>query len=76
MSDDAIRDSWTIGYTTKTVIGMWYGYTSATKELVSQGLYCHNLKCSTQKINYLLLLQKKYLKRIKKNLKCLVVLLN
>ena len=49
MSDDAIRDSWTVGYTTKTVIGMWYGYTSATKDLVNQGLYCHNIRCSTQK---------------------------
>lgn len=26
MPADAIRDSWVIGYTTKTVIGMWYGY--------------------------------------------------
>lgn len=27
---DAIRDSWVIGYTTKTVIGMWYGYNTVT----------------------------------------------
>ena len=26
MPGDAIRDSWVIGYSTKTVIGMWYGY--------------------------------------------------
>ena len=26
MPSDAIRDSWVVGYTTKTVIGMWYGY--------------------------------------------------
>lgn len=25
---DAIRDSWVVGYTTKTVISMWYGYDS------------------------------------------------
>ena len=27
---DAIRDSWVVGYTTKTVIGMWYGYNTVT----------------------------------------------
>ena len=26
MPGDAIRDSWVIGYSTRTVIGMWYGY--------------------------------------------------
>ena len=26
MPGDAIRDSWVIGYSTKTAIGMWYGY--------------------------------------------------
>lgn len=26
LPSDAIRDSWVVGYTTKTVIGMWYGY--------------------------------------------------
>ena len=26
MPGDAIRDSWVIGYSTKTTIGMWYGY--------------------------------------------------
>ncbi len=49
MTDDAIRDSWVIGYTTKTVIGMWYGYKDTTKDLVSQGLYCHNVKCTVQR---------------------------
>ena len=49
MSDDAIRDSWVIGYTTKTVIGMWYGYKDTTKDLVSQGLYCHNVRCTVQR---------------------------
>lgn len=49
LAGDAIRDSWVIGYTTKTVIGMWYGYKDLTHDLASQGLYCHNLACSTQK---------------------------
>jgi len=26
LPSDAIRDSWVVGYSTKTVIGMWYGY--------------------------------------------------
>jgi penicillin-binding protein 1A len=30
MPGDAIRDSWVIGYSTKTVIGMWYGYSKIT----------------------------------------------
>ncbi len=46
---DAIRDSWVIGYTSKTVIGMWYGYTNLTQDLANQGLYCHTLTCSAQK---------------------------
>ena len=29
---DVIRDSWVVGYTTKTVIGMWYGYNVTTPE--------------------------------------------
>ena len=69
MSDDAIRDSWTIGYTTKTVIGMWYGYTSATKELVNQGLYCHNLKCSTQKDKLFAALAKEVFEKNKEEFK-------
>ncbi len=44
LPEDAIRDSWVIGYTTKTVIGMWYGYNVSTSE------YCmHNLSGSTQR---------------------------
>lgn len=27
---DAIRDSWVVGFSTKTVIGMWYGYNKIT----------------------------------------------
>ncbi len=41
---DAIRDSWVVGYTTKTVIGMWYGYDKISKE------YClRNLPATIQK---------------------------
>lgn len=41
---DAIRDSWVVGYSTKTVIGMWYGYDFIDKE------YClRNLPATIQK---------------------------
>ena len=41
---DAIRDSWVVGYTTKTVIGMWYGYDTISKE------YClRNIPATIQK---------------------------
>ena len=44
LPDDAIRDSWVIGYTTKTVIGMWYGYDFIDKE------YClRNIPATIQK---------------------------
>ena len=49
MADDAIRDSWVIGYTTKTVIAMWYGYEETTAESVAQGYYCHNLSGTIQR---------------------------
>ncbi len=49
MADDAIRDSWVVGYTTKTVIAMWYGYEKTNEELVSQGYYCHNLSGTVQR---------------------------
>ena len=29
---DAIRDSWAVGFSTKTVLAMWYGYNESTKE--------------------------------------------
>ena len=29
---DAIRDSWVVGFSTKTVVAMWYGYNESTKE--------------------------------------------
>ena len=42
---DAIRDSWVVGFTTKTVIGMWYGY---DKTISNQ--YClRNLPASMAK---------------------------
>ena len=41
---DAIRDSWVIGYSTKTVIGMWYGYDIPNSTYVSR-----NLAASAQK---------------------------
>ena len=49
MADDAIRDSWVIGYTTNTVIAMWYGYTDMDQDMVNQGLYCHNLSGTIQR---------------------------
>ena len=49
MADDAIRDSWVVGYTTKTTIAMWYGYKDTTPESVSQGYYCHNLSGTVQR---------------------------
>ena len=49
MAGDAIRDSWVVGYTTKTVISMWYGYTDMSQEMVDQGLYCHNLSGTIQR---------------------------
>ena len=44
LPNDAIRDSWVIGYSTKTVIGMWYGYDFIDRE------YClHNIPATIQK---------------------------
>ena len=43
---DAIRDSWVVGYSTKTVIGMWYGYDYLDKN----GKYVlHNVPATIQK---------------------------
>ncbi len=43
---DAIRDSWVVGYSTKTVIGMWYGYDYLDKN----GKYVlHNVPSTIQK---------------------------
>ncbi len=44
LPDDAIRDSWAVGYSTKTAIGMWYGYDYIDSE------YClHNFPATRQK---------------------------
>lgn len=44
LPSDAIRDSWVIGYTSKTVIGMWYGYDFIDRE------YClRNIPATLQK---------------------------
>lgn len=41
---DAVRDSWLIGYSTKTVIGLWYGYDFIDSE------YClRNIPATVQK---------------------------
>lgn len=41
---DAVRDSWVVGYSTKTVIGMWYGYDFIDSE------YClRNIPATIQK---------------------------
>ena len=49
MPYDAIRDSWVVGYSTKTVIGMWYGYEYTNKELVAQGYVLHNIPATIAK---------------------------
>ena len=49
MPGDAIRDSWVIGYSTKTTIGMWYGYDDFTKESIAQGYVLHNVPATIQK---------------------------
>ena len=46
---DAIRDSWVIGYSTQTAVGMWYGYDDFTKESIAQGYVSHNIPASIQK---------------------------
>ena len=46
---DAIRDSWVVGYSTKTAIGMWYGYDDFTMESIAQGYVLHNVPATIQK---------------------------
>lgn len=41
---DAIRDSWIIGYSTKTVVGLWYGY-----DFIDSKYCLHNVPASVQK---------------------------
>ena len=49
MPDDAIRDSWVIGFSTKTAVGMWYGYDDFTRESIAQGYVSHNIPASIEK---------------------------
>ena len=35
---DAVRDSWVVGYSTQTTIGMWYGYDSIDRNYVSHNI--------------------------------------
>ena len=44
LPNDAIRDSWVIGYTSKTVIGMWYGY-----DFIDSEFCLRNLPATIQK---------------------------
>ncbi len=46
---DATRDSWIVGYSTKTVISLWYGYDTFTKESVAQDYVLHNVPATLQK---------------------------
>lgn len=46
---DAIRDSWVVGYSTKTVIALWYGYENTTKSSVAEGYVLHNIPATIQK---------------------------
>ena len=46
---DAVRDSWVIGYSTQTTIGMWYGYDSFTRESIAEGYVLHNIPATIQK---------------------------
>ncbi len=49
MPGDAIRDSWVVGYSTKTTIGMWYGYDNMNQDMVNQGYVLHNIPATIQK---------------------------
>ena len=46
---DAVRDSWVVGYSTKTVIGMWYGYDSLTYDQIQEGYILHNIPATIAK---------------------------
>ena len=46
---DAVRDSWVVGYSTQTTIGMWYGYDNITPESVAQGYVLHQTPAAIQK---------------------------
>lgn len=46
---DAIRDSWVVGFSTQTTIGMWYGYDNFTRESIAQGYVLHETPAAIQK---------------------------
>ena len=46
---DAVRDSWVVGFSNKTVIAEWYGYDSLTYDLIQQGYILHNIPATMQK---------------------------
>ncbi len=46
---DAIRDSWIIGFSTKTTVAMWYGYDDFTMESIAQGYVLHNIPGTIQR---------------------------
>lgn len=46
---DAVRDSWVVGFSRRTVIGLWYGYDSLTKEQIQQGYILHNIPATIAK---------------------------
>ena len=46
---DAVRDSWVVGYSTKTTIALWYGYDSLTYDQIQQGYIQHNIPATMQK---------------------------
>ena len=49
MPGDAVRDSWVVGYSTKTAIALWYGYDSLTKDQIAQGYILHNIPATMAK---------------------------
>ena len=46
---DAVRDSWIVGYSTKTTMALWYGYDDFTMESIAQGYVSHNVPATVQK---------------------------
>ena len=44
LPNDAIRDSWVVGYSTKTVIALWYGY-----DKIDSTYVLHNVPATVQK---------------------------
>jgi len=49
MPGDAVRDSWVVGYSTRTVIAVWYGYDSLTKDQIAEGYISHMTEATIAK---------------------------